>query len=82
MFLEPLVTFSFFRKCELTDVAFLRETQCFHIAYLRVHSLAEASYLARSVLYTWAISGTRGSSGLGSVRREQMDSRTFLYHIF
>ena len=29
-----------------------------------------------SVTLTCAISGTRGSSGLGSVRSEQMDSRT------
>jgi hypothetical protein len=27
-------------------------------------------------LYMWAISGTRGSSGLGSVSREQMESKT------
>jgi hypothetical protein len=27
-------------------------------------------------LYMWAISGTRGSSGFGSVSREQMDSNT------
>jgi len=47
------------------------------MAYFRVHSRAVASYLARSVLYTWAISGTSGSSGLGSVSIEQIDSSTF-----
>src|SRR5262245_13161757 len=46
------------------------------MAYLRVHSLAVDSYLARSVLYTWAISGTSGSSGFGSVSMEQIESRT------
>jgi hypothetical protein len=44
--------------------------------YFLVHSLAVDSYLALSVLYKFAISGTRGSSGLGSVRREQMERRT------
>lgn len=42
----------------------------------RVHSLAVDSYLARSVLYRLAISGTRGSSGFGSVRSEQIESNT------
>jgi len=46
-------------------------------AYLRVYSLAVASYLAGSVLYTCAISGTRGSSGFGSVNMLQMDNKTF-----
>ena len=46
------------------------------MAYFRVHSLAVASYLARSVLYTCAISGTSGSSGFGSVSMEQIDSKT------
>lgn len=46
------------------------------MAYFLVHSLAVASYLARSVLYTCAISGTSGSSGFGSVSIEQMDRRT------
>lgn len=45
-------------------------------AYFRVHSLAVASYLAKSVLYTWAISGTSGSSGLGSQSMEQMERST------
>ena len=47
-----------------------------HMAYLRVHSLARSLYLVRSVLYILAISGTRGSSGLGSVRSEQIDNNT------
>lgn len=46
------------------------------MAYLRVHSRAVASYRGRSVLYTWAISGTKGSSGLGSVSIEQIESST------
>lgn len=46
------------------------------MAYFWVHDRAVASYLALSVLYIWAISGTRGSSGLGSVSREQIDRRT------
>ena len=46
------------------------------MAYLRVHSRAVDSYLDRSVLYTCAISGTSGSSGLGSVSIEQMLSST------
>lgn len=41
-----------------------------------VHSLAVASYRARSVLYKCAMSGTNGSSGLGSVNIEQIDSNT------
>lgn len=48
-----------------------------HMAYLRVHSLASSLYFMRSVLYILAISGTRGSSGLGSVRSEQIDNNTF-----
>ena len=47
-----------------------------HIAYLRVHSLASSLYLVLSVLYILAISGTRGSSGFGSVSSEQMDNNT------
>ena len=30
-------------------------------------------------MYTWAISGTKGSSGFGSVSMEQIDSKTVLY---
>lgn len=44
--------------------------------YFLVHSRAVASYLVRSVLYRCAMSGTNGSSGLGSVSIEQIESRT------
>jgi hypothetical protein len=47
-----------------------------HIAYFRVHSRASSLYFSRSVLYILAISGTSGSSGLGSQRREQIDNNT------
>ena len=46
------------------------------MAYFRVHSLASSLYLLRSVLYILAISGTRGSSGFGSVSSEQIDNNT------
>lgn len=49
---------------------------CVHMAYFLVHSLAVASYLTLSVLKIWAISGTKGSSGLGSVSKELMERRT------
>jgi len=48
-----------------------------HWAYFLVHSLAWSLYFFLSVLYRRAISGTRGSSGFGSVSSEQMDRRTF-----
>lgn len=47
------------------------------MAYFWVQLLAVCSYFALSVLYMWAISGTRGSSGLGSVRSEQIESNTY-----
>lgn len=47
-----------------------------HIAYFLVHSLANSLYFSRSVLYILAISGTSGSSGLGSHKREQIDNNT------
>ena len=47
-----------------------------HMAYFLVRSLAVASYFALSVLKMWAISGTKGSSGLASVKRELMERRT------
>lgn len=34
------------------------------------------THRSRSALYVWAISGTSGSSGLGSQSREQMDNNT------
>jgi hypothetical protein len=46
------------------------------MAYFCVQLRAVVSYFDRSVLYIWAISGTRGSSGLGSVSREQIESNT------
>ena len=49
----------------------------FYIAYFWVHSRAVASCLALSDLNTRAISGTNGSSGFGSVSREQINSNTF-----
>jgi len=48
-----------------------------HIAYFLVHSLAVCVYFGLSCLYIRAISGTRGSSGFGSVSREHIESRTF-----
>ena len=46
------------------------------MAYFLVHSREVSSYFGRFVLYMCAISGTRGSSGLGSVNKEQIDSST------
>lgn len=46
------------------------------VTHFLVHSIAFWLYLVRSVLYRFAISGVRGSSGLGSVRSEQIESRT------
>ena len=46
------------------------------MAYFRVHSLASSVYLSLSVLKMRAISGTRGSSGLGSQSSEQIESNT------
>lgn len=48
-----------------------------HIAYFLVHSRANSEYFSLSVLKILAISGTRGSSGLGSQRSEQIESNTF-----
>lgn len=50
-------------------------TPCY-MAYLCVQSFASWLYRSLSVLYMRAISGTRGSSGFGSVSSEQIDSRT------
>jgi len=47
-----------------------------YMAYLCVQSFASWLYRSLSVLYMRAISGTRGSSGFGSVSSEQMDSST------
>ena len=48
------------------------------MAYFLVHSFAQSLYLFMSVLYSLAISGTRGSSGLGSQSREQIDNNTWI----
>ena len=47
------------------------------MAYFLVHSLAQSLYFPTSVLKSLAISGTRGSSGFGSHRREHIDSSTW-----
>lgn len=47
------------------------------MAYFWVQLRAVASYFARSDLYICAISGTRGSSGFGSVSNEQIESSTW-----
>ena len=48
----------------------------FYVAYFCVHSRAILLNPWRSFLNFLAISGTRGSSGLGSVSNEQMDNKT------
>lgn len=52
-----------------------------NIAYFWVQLRPMDSYLFLSVLYMWAISGTRGSSGLGSVSSEHIDSKTCIMQI-
>jgi hypothetical protein len=47
------------------------------MAYFLVHSLAVSLYFGLSVLYIRAMSGTSGSSGLGSFSNEQIDNNTF-----
>lgn len=53
--------------------------KCFnlYIAYFCVHSLACLLYFSLSDLQICAISGTKGSSGLGSQSREHIDNKTF-----
>lgn len=48
-----------------------------YMAYLEVHSRAVLSCRVRSVLSNCAMSGTRGSSGFGSVNNEQILNNTF-----
>jgi hypothetical protein len=48
-----------------------------HIAYFAVQSLAVASCCCKFVFSIFAISGTSGSPGFGSVSREHTDSNTF-----
>ncbi|KAK9931423.1 hypothetical protein M0R45_018698 [Rubus argutus] len=45
------------------------------MAYFWVQLLAVVSFLSLSVLYIWAISGTKGSSGFGSVNSEKIETR-------
>jgi len=61
---------------EFADSVGLLQSGTHHIAYFLVHSRASSLYFSRSVLYILAISGTRGSSGLGSQSREQIDNKT------
>ena len=49
-----------------------------YMAYFLHHSLASWLYFSLSVLKILAISGTRGSSGLGSHSREQMERSTWV----
>ena len=46
------------------------------MAYFLVHSLASSLYRGLSVLKIRAMSGTRGSSGLGSHNRLHIERRT------
>lgn len=59
-----------------SSVGLLLQSGTHHIAYFLVHSRASSLYFSRSVLYILAISGTSGSSGLGSQSREQIDNKT------
>merc|ERR1711990_708014 len=56
--------------------AFLAAYMAAYMAYFLVHSFANWLYFSLSVLKILAISGTRGSSGLGSQRSEQIESNT------
>jgi hypothetical protein len=58
--------------CGVSKVTYKRQRD----THFLVHSLAVASYRVLSVLYKCAISGTSGSSGLGSVSIEQIERRT------
>lgn len=55
----------------------LRHNSFQPMAYFWVQLLAVVSYLFLSVLYICAISGTKGSSGFGSVNNEQIDNNTY-----
>lgn len=50
------------------------------MAYFCVQLRADESYFTLSVLHMWAISGTSGSSGFGSVSSEHMESKTWKNH--
>lgn len=43
---------------------------------LQKYSIIFDTHFSLSALYVWAISGTSGSSGFGSQRREQIDNNT------
>lgn len=45
-------------------------------AYCRVHCLAVSSCFCRLRLYSWAMAGTSGSAGFGSVRRDERERMT------
>jgi len=62
-------------RCQPFNIQYLNTNQ--PMAYFWVQLRAVASYLARSVLYMWAISGTSGSSGFGSVSNEHIESSTW-----
>lgn len=46
------------------------------MAYFLVHSLAICLYFSLLVLYYWATSGAKGSSGFGSSIRDIIDNKT------
>lgn len=48
---------------------------------LLTQEIVDCTHFSLSALYVWAISGTRGSSGFGSQRREQIDNNTVKKHI-
>lgn len=47
-----------------------------HVTHILTHSRAVWSCFLRFFLYSWAMEGTRGSAGLGSVRREERERTT------
>ena len=55
---------------------------CYHMAYFLVHSLASSLYRGLSVLKIRAMSGTSGSSGLGSHNRLHIERRTVCTCVF
>lgn len=57
----------------------IKRRRLYPIAYFWVQLLAVDSYFALSVLYMWAISGTNGSSGFGSVNNEHIESKTYKF---
>lgn len=47
-----------------------------HVANFFVHSFAVSLNFCLLLLYSWAISGTKGSSGLASVSNDEIESNT------